>query len=171
VSFGSYLYHYILTVLAVIILFLELKNISTQPGLKTASGKVFLWFFTFAIVFIGSAELDHLVLLTQYTPGLSASYIIEQNHKIGFPILWGLTSFILMTAGMRKKIKDLRIISLSLFFITLLKLFIFDIREISEGGKIAAFICLGILLLIISFMYQKLKKLIMEDEAQSTVQI
>jgi uncharacterized membrane protein len=51
---------------------------------------------------------------------------------------------------------------LTLFFITLSKLFLFDIRGISEGGKIAAFVSLGILLLIVSFMYQKLKNLILE---------
>jgi uncharacterized membrane protein len=47
-----------------------------------------------------------------------------------------------------------------------MKLFLFDIRNISEGGKIAAFIMLGILLLIISFMYQKLKKMIIDDEVK-----
>ena len=35
---------------------------------------------------------------------------------------------------------------------------------ISEGGKIAAFISLGVLLLVVSFMYQRLKKLLLADE-------
>ena len=61
------------------------------------------------------------------------------------------------------KIKHLRIISLSLFLITLLKLFLVDIKGISEGGKIAAFISLGVLLLVVSFMYQRLKKLLLAD--------
>jgi hypothetical protein len=39
-----------------------------------------------------------------------------------------------------------------------------DIRGISEGGKIAAFISLGVLLLVVSFMYQRLKKLLLVDE-------
>jgi hypothetical protein len=43
----------------------------------------------------------------------------------------------------------------------------FDIRGISEGGKIAAFIFLGVILLIVSFMYQKLKNLILVDDSQS----
>jgi hypothetical protein len=41
----------------------------------------------------------------------------------------------------------------------------YDIRGISEGGKIAAFISLGVLLLVISFMYQNLKKLILADDS------
>jgi uncharacterized membrane protein len=70
----------------------------------------------------------------------------------------------MMWLGMRHKFKPLRIISLALFGLCLLKLFLFDIRNVSEGGKIAAFILLGILLLVVSFMYQKLKKMIIDDK-------
>jgi len=50
--------------------------------------------------------------------------------------------------------------------ITILKLFLFDIRNASETGKIIAFILLGILILIISFVYQKLKVLVLDDKQQ-----
>lgn len=65
---------------------------------------------------------------------------------------------------MKKNEKMLRIIGMSLFFFALLKLFIVDVWDMPEGGRIAAFISLGVLLLVISFMYQKLKKIIFEDE-------
>jgi hypothetical protein len=84
--------------------------------------------------------------------------------KTGLPILWGLCSFTFMWLGMHYKYRTLRIISLSLFTLTLLKLFIFDIRNIPAGGKIAAFFCLGVLLLVVSFMYQRLKKIIIDEE-------
>jgi uncharacterized membrane protein len=87
--------------------------------------------------------------------------------KTGLPVLWGVSSFILMWLGMRKKLRTLRIISLSLFLITLIKLFMFDINNIPVAGKIIAFFCLGVLLLIISFMYQKVKKIIVDDEAKA----
>ncbi len=163
-SLGNYLFHYIITMLAIALLILSLKNIKNIFGLKSKQGTYFLWYLTFASIFIASAELDHLVLLFNNGSALNIDHILNQNHKIGYPILWGIGSFILMSIGMRKKIKDLRIISLSVFAIILLKLFILDIRGISEGGKIAAFICLGILLLVVSFMYQKLKNLLLENE-------
>ena len=56
-----------------------------------------------------------------------------------------------------------RIIALTLFGITLAKLFLFDIRGASEGARVAAFISLGVLLLVISFLYQKLKVLLKDD--------
>ena len=90
--------------------------------------------------------------------------LLTQNHKIGYPILWGLSSFLLIAIGLKLKKKHLRIISLTLFLITLLKLFLIDIKGISEGGKIAAFISFGILLLIVSFMYQRLKNMLLAEE-------
>ncbi|HTL10270.1 MAG TPA: DUF2339 domain-containing protein, partial [Chitinophagaceae bacterium] len=84
--------------------------------------------------------------------------------KAILPIIWGVCSFVCMWLGMHYKYRTLRIISLILFSITLLKLFVFDIRNIPTGGKIAAFFCLGVLLLVVSFMYQRLKRILIEDE-------
>ena len=47
--------------------------------------------------------------------------------------------------------------------LVILKLFVYDINNISEAGRIAAFVLLGVLLLVVSFMYQRLKKLISAD--------
>lgn len=115
------------------------------------------------LLYVLSAELDHLMVLSLFTEGELITPIIINSHKVGYPILWGLFSFSVMIIGMKKKMKDLRIAALALIFITLIKLAVYDIRDISEGGKIAAFICLGILLLTVSFLYQKLKVLLLED--------
>jgi uncharacterized membrane protein len=88
----------------------------------------------------------------------------QQYSKVILTILWAVCSFALMWLGMRFKNKTLRIVSLSLFFVALLKLVLWDIRNISEGGKIISFILLGVLLLTVSFMYQKLKKIIIDEK-------
>lgn len=167
-SFLSFAYQYIDVLAFTGILVLMYLKVKAVFGFKVITGKLFLWFISFIALFILSSELDHVLLFTFYKEMQGASYIISQNHKIGYPILWGISSLVFMVLGMKKKRKELRIISLTTFFITLLKLFIFDLRGISEGGKIASFICLGILLLVISFMYQKLKKLIIDDETSIT---
>ena len=113
----------------------------------------------FTILYILSADLDTIgLLITKNTD------ILRHTQKTAYTILWGVSSFILMILGMKLKKQSLRIFSLVLFAITLIKLFAYDISNISEGGKIVAFILLGILLLIISFMYQKVKKLVIDDE-------
>lgn len=161
---SSFLFHYIDIALIIILLISCYKNMQLKSFFKTEWNHLIMWYISIIVIFIASAELDHIVLLNNYYPGFEMDSVLKQSHKIGFPILWGICSFILMIIGMRVKRRDLRIISLSLFLVIILKLFIFDIRGISEGGKIAAFIILGVILLIISFMYQKLKKLLLEDD-------
>ena len=83
--------------------------------------------------------------------------------KTGFPVLWGVLAFVFLIIGIKKQIKTLRIIALSLLGITIVKLFFYDISNISETGKIISFILLGILILIISFVYQKIKVLVIDE--------
>ena len=119
----------------------------------------------FNLIYLLSSDLDTIGILIS---GSEESLLFTQ--KVGYAILWTLSSFALMLWGMKKKIKILRIASLILFAITIIKLFAYDISNISEGGKIIAFTLLGALLLIISFMYQKLKKMVIDDELTKAVQ-
>lgn len=138
-------------------------------GLFRAGGSkiepaVFTWSVCIITVIFLSAEGQLLVNMLFYSTENSLDTLQRVYDKTGLPILWGLCSFICMWMGMHYKFKPLRIFSLTLFSVTLLKLFLFDIRNIPVAGKIAAFFCLGVLLLVVSFMYQRLKKIIIEDE-------
>lgn len=161
----GFVFHYILLGLMIAIAIITLKKIQGNTAFNVSTGNAYSWVFVIFFVFLASSELDHLLVVTLGGSGESVERILTQNHKIGFPILWGLASFLLIFMGLKTKKKHMRIVSLSLFLFTLLKLFIVDIRGISEGGKIAAFISLGVLLLVVSFMYQRLKKILLTDEA------
>ena len=76
----------------------------------------------------------------------------------------GNSGFCVFIAGIKIQNKTLRIAALTLLGITITKLFLYDIRNVSETGKIVAFILLGILILIISFVYQKIKVLVLDDK-------
>ncbi|GGK61865.1 DUF2339 domain-containing protein [Rufibacter glacialis] len=162
----AFLTHYLPLVTLVLLLAMVLRKVQREFGFEGKLGKVSLWLASAAGVYLLSTELEHLWLLKSHPTSAEVYDSMRHIRKIGFPILWGVVSFALMMVGMSKKIKTLRIISLTLFFLTLLKLFLFDVRDMSEGGKIAAFICLGVLLLVISFMYQKLKNLILAGETK-----
>ncbi|MFK7784088.1 MAG: DUF2339 domain-containing protein [Crocinitomicaceae bacterium] len=82
-------------------------------------------------------------------------------YRAGLTIFGGIYAFALIAFGIWKKRPHLRLMALILFGITLLKLFIYDIAKVDSGGKTIAFISLGVLLLIISFLYSKYKHLIL----------
>ncbi len=129
--------------------------------------KIASWIIAGSIVLFLSMEVALANNSLFYNTAHSLNRIRTVYIKTGLPVLWGLISFALMWLGMKHKLSTLRIISLTLFTITLAKLFLFDIRNIPPAGKIAAFFCLGVLLLIVSFMYQKVKKIIVEDEPKT----
>jgi hypothetical protein len=123
----------------------------------------FTWLASAGIIFILSVEMYHIILWNNYRDAEDWKWWENLYYKAGLSILWGICSFVMMWLGMRKNFRPLRIISLTLFTITIVKLFGYDIRNVPPGGKIAAFIMLGILLLLVSFMYQRLKKIIIDN--------
>jgi len=130
---------------------------------------VFTWVSSIGIVLLFSVEMYQVNLWLNYQRGTDWVWWENLYYKAGLSILWSICSFIMMWLGMQYKFRPLRIISLSLFTVTLVKLFVYDIRNIPPGGKIAAFILLGVLLLTVSFMYQRLKKIIIDDAENNKV--
>jgi len=86
------------------------------------------------------------------------------NRKLGLSILWGTLSLLLISYGIWKNRKQLRILAIVLFGITLVKLFFYDIAQLNTISKTIVFVSLGILLLIISFLYNKYKHLLLDDD-------
>lgn len=86
-----------------------------------------------------------------------------QSYKLGLSILWGTYSLFLIILGIWKKRKDLRIGAIVLFTITLVKLFFYDISHLDTIARTITFVLLGVLLLIISFLYNKYKHIISDE--------
>ncbi|NOU19528.1 MAG: DUF2339 domain-containing protein [Bacteroidales bacterium] len=80
-----------------------------------------------------------------------------QEYKLGLSILWGVYALLLTVLGIWKKVKHLRIFAIVLFGITLIKLFFYDMSHLETIPKTIVFVSLGVLLLVISFLYNKYK--------------
>ena len=90
----------------------------------------------------------------------------EENFSTAFSLSLGIAAFILMCIGMRYHSKEIRIVSLAEFGIVIGKLILNDVWAMPALGKIIVFISLGALLLILSFLYQKLKDALFNEEKQ-----
>ena len=84
----------------------------------------------------------------------------SHSYKLGLSILWGIYALFLIILGIWKKRQFLRICAIVLFTVTLVKLFFYDIDHLNTIAKTIVFVTLGILLLAISFLYNKYKHLI-----------
>lgn len=105
------------------------------------------------ILWVLSSELIHWM-------DMGAS---EQSYKLGLSILWGIYALFLIGLGIWKKKQYLRIGAIALFGVTLIKLFVYDIAHLNTISKTIVFVSLGVLLLIISFLYNKYKSSIANE--------
>lgn len=172
----GFIFHYVSIAAAIFIVFSMNKAINRQGSFIKNTKVLNSILISIAVVYLSSIELLLHVLKLNLINVFNINdieymdKIIEisrlETHAvtIGFPILWGVLAFVFLFIGMKKYNKAFRVISLVLIAVTLLKLFTFDIKDASEAGKIIAFIILGVVLLIISFMYQKIKALLLSDE-------
>jgi len=175
-SYLAYYLHIISLILTIYFCSLLYYSNKKQKVFSLFNTKLSLWTAAFIIVFMASTEV---ILQGLYAMNISVdineisdpygsnldliSMAKNKIIKTGLPILWGVLAFVLLILGIKKQIKQLRIIALSLLGITIVKLFVYDISNVSETGKIIAFILLGVLILIISFVYQKLKFLVVDE--------
>lgn len=106
------------------------------------------------LVWIASSEMIHWLEIANSA----------QSNKLGISILWGVYSLFLIGFGIRRKKKHLRIGAIVLFGVTLLKLFFYDISHLNTIAKTIVFVSLGVLLLVISFLYNKFRDVIAEGQ-------
>ena len=163
-SLGSVILHYLFT----------MQSALKQNNFIMSARSGLLWVFAFFFVMIVSNEVSLNFLEYKLSGFVREDYYLSQNiydffrtqiMKVAWPVTWGAIAFIFLNIGIKKQLRQLRIIALVLLAITLLKLFCYDIKDVSEAGKIIAFILLGVLLLVMSFMYQKIKAILLQDES------
>ncbi|WP_447635684.1 DUF2339 domain-containing protein [Flavobacterium microcysteis] len=148
--FGVVVHYISLLILAIFVYRIYIYFISRQEKNRM----LFDIFFSILVIWILSAEM--LIWLNAFN--------IYENNKLGLSILWGIYSLLLISYGIWKSKKHLRILAIVLFGITLLKLFFYDIVHLNTIRKTIVFVSLGILLLVISFLYNKYKHLILDDD-------
>lgn len=136
-------------------LLFSIRKLITQAYMKIDFKTPFEILLYGSIIWIASSELLNWMDFAGY----------NESYKLGLSILWGLYSLLLIVLGIWKKKKHLRIGAIVLFSLTLLKLFFYDIASLNTISKTIVFVSLGILLLIISFLYNKYKHII-ADEVQ-----
>ncbi|HEY0653790.1 MAG TPA: DUF2339 domain-containing protein [Chryseosolibacter sp.] len=108
-----------------------------------------------AILILLSSELVHWLDMA----------LVENSFKLGLSILWGAYALFLIMVGLWKNQRHLRIAAIALFAVTLAKLFLYDMEDMSTIARTIVMIILGVLLLVASFLYNKTKRTV-ENEIQ-----
>jgi uncharacterized membrane protein len=140
------------------------KNLKSLPNVLNTW---LSWLLTVLVVVILSVETDNLVI---WLLGNSDNYhnVLYDVHTFGYPILWGLTAMILMIWGLTRKEALLRRISLVFFGFIIVKFYAYDVWKMSQSGRIISFVLLGVILLLVSFLQEKIRTLVKNEVDMET---
>lgn len=117
------------------------------------------------------AAAFHYVWKEDYTKRVMAAFafllfilfIAFQWSGLTVTLLWLLTAVVVFALGMLRKQAALRMTSIILMGVTLFKLVVLDSMTFSTVQKVIAYLILGVLLLVVSYFYQKYKQHLFND--------
>ncbi|MBI5266320.1 MAG: DUF2339 domain-containing protein [candidate division Zixibacteria bacterium] len=117
-----------------------------------------LWFLTVEIwdIFDRSREL----LAQSRSLSLDQRQSLANMQQLTLSAVWLVYSGIMMSLGIWRRRRPLRMAAIVLFGVTILKIFLWDLAFLSGLYRIFSFMGLGIILLAVSFAYQRFKGLI-----------
>ena len=134
-------------------------------------------------VLVATANLLALIALSAEALGYYAAKINESTVTLGplgdlrlaqqlsLSLVWAIYGGVMLTVGIARRSKLLRVMALSLLGLTTFKVFLFDLSSLQKLYRIISFIVLGAILLAVSFLYQRYRQrmaeLIIEADAEA----
>jgi uncharacterized membrane protein len=77
---------------------------------------------------------------------------------VGLSILWTLYAAAALSWGFLRSSSAVRYAALALFGVTVVKVFLVDLSAVRTAYRILSFLILGVVLLLVSLVYQKARK-------------
>jgi uncharacterized membrane protein len=101
--------------------------------------------------------LVNIQIADYFSTGTSITFQFSGNlaRDMSYTIAWGLFAAVLFGVGISKKLSRIRFASVALFAVTILKLFFHDLWSLGQLYRVFAFVVMALLLIAVSFFYQK----------------
>lgn len=112
-------------------------------------------------------ELITVEIWDYFRHAMETSQFAQLQHFRGFrqaalSVAWVSYSIVLMSYGIWRRVPLIRMVALALFYLTIAKVFFFDLSHLETLYRIFSFIGLGLILLATSYLYQRFKSMIVD---------
>jgi uncharacterized membrane protein len=135
-------------------------NIKLTPQSEFLKQKVGYLLVSIVCILSVSFEIYRIYIFSNNTTYQNIFQLQEYFSILYLPIIWAVLSCGFIFAALKKNIPELNKIGFGLLGITILKLYLYDVWQMDNVSRIIAFIILGIILLLSSFMFQKFKNML-----------
>lgn len=157
--------------MVLIVMVVQTRMLLARPDrwdwLRTTLGVLQVTIVVFLLLFFTAETRDYfenrMVELSLSSPDADISSPLDHLHnlqQLSLSGVWLLYSVALMTYGIWRSVRNVRIVAFVLFGITILKIFAYDLSFLETTYRICSFIGLGLILLAVSYAYQRYKDLI-----------
>lgn len=128
----------------------------------------------FKIIFIITQTLSLILLSVEvhdFFRFRSSRHIMDfidshYAYQVSLSVLWAVYASVLTGIGILKRLREARIIGILLLGVTILKVFLVDLSSLQTFYRIISFVVLGLLLLAVSYGYNRFKNIIFGDDKQ-----
>ena len=133
-------------------------------------------------VLVASANVLALVALSAEALGYYAARIsagaatsgplgdLRLAQQLSLSVVWTIYGGAMLTIGIARRSKLLRVMALLLLGLTIFKVFLFDLSSLEKLYRIISFIVLGAILLAVSFLYQRYRQRMVEFISDPTAE-
>lgn len=94
------------------------------------------------------------------TSELPAREGLRNAQNLSLTVVWAIYAVIGLVIGIVKRWRRVRIGALILLAVPIVKVFVYDVFKLEMGYRIAAFVGLGVLLIVSGYLYQRYSKII-----------
>lgn len=153
---SSFLYIRYISLVLLICLLIISKKISNSTDNRPTNKQIsviFELFFYFVLLVLSTAELIAWLEIARFA----------DSYKLATSIIWALYALLLVSLGIWRHKKHLRWAAIVLFTVTLFKLFLYDLSHLATIPKTMVFVSIGLLLLGFSYLYNRFKTNIFDD--------
>lgn len=121
-----------------------------------------------SIYFLSAFTGILFLILNAEAAGFFYDYLTSARFA-AISILWTLFSIMLIIFGFIKNQANWRKIAIGLFFVTMIKVFLYDMSNVSTPYRIISFLVLGLMLISASYLYHRFKDLILSSNSAKNV--
>jgi uncharacterized membrane protein len=83
---------------------------------------------------------------------------LKLAQQLSLSVIWTIYGGVMLTAGILRRNRMLRMMALILLSLTIVKVFLFDLSSLDTVYRVTSFIVLGAILLGVSFLYQRFRQ-------------
>ncbi|TAE28603.1 MAG: DUF2339 domain-containing protein [Candidatus Kapaibacterium sp.] len=112
------------------------------------------------------SQIMHLYALPQGAAIEGRIAELENGKQLTLSLVWLVYALTLMAAGLVKRVWGLRVAALGLSLLSIAKIFLLDLSFLTTPYRIGSFIGLGVVLMLLSYLYQRYKDIIFADERE-----